>query len=686
MAETTLKFADGSGVNSTNQVVRAGQVQQAVMPQTPPLINQPVISANSLIAPPKPVVLPQPGVATLPSQFVNNLQPVMQQSQQGLVKAETREAAMKDDVLNRLMNQDKPDSQGTFNNSFNSVGGEDFLKGFTDENTKLAMMQGKFRTQEQRINSTAGSKIQRGYELGELSREEAVQVGNQALVVAAMQGNLNTARQIAMDTVNFAVQDREMELQNLTAQYDALNGIVDKQTQQLVDNKRIETQRELEEIDYTRKLSNEAIMSGLASVEEMQQLSNPNLDNTAKQSLAQSIMAKAASENRNMALEDRAFDQESELFSREMELQKFMASISGGDVDTQVVDIGGRKVLINSQTGQTIADLSGEQGVEASELALTQSQESINSLNTLLTENSGLNSAVGPNALSRSTNWFTKLFSADSWTGARSNFIGKVESLRSQLTLETLVQAKAQGATFGALSDSEMKVLSSAASKLGTWAIEKDGKVIGYNASQEDFKAEMDRINNFAKLDYILKGGDPASVGVQITQDGAVWTQNSDGSMMKLRESLPKQDFNSVGKTSASKGNTPYLKTLGTITGLDGSKFWKYGLDVDLKKGDPVKSPVSGKVIASGFEKGFGNTIKIQDPSGKIWRLSHLDKLGLKPGQTIGAGQVIGLGGNTGTTYSPGGGDGSHLDITVYQNGKPIAARQVKSLLDQIRV
>lgn len=142
--------------------------------------------------------------------------------------------------------------------------------------------------------------------------------------------------------------------------------------------------------------------------------------------------------------------------------------------------------------------------------------------------------------------------------------------------------------------------------------------------------------------------------------------------------------FNSVGKTSAS---TPYLKTLGPITGLNGSSLWQYGLDVDLKIGDPVKSPVSGTVIAAAPNGGFGNQVKIRTSDGKeIW-LSHLQSGVVKVGQTVLAGQLIGYGGNTGNTIAGKGGDGSHLDITMKEaSGKLLSAPQVKSFLDKIYV
>lgn len=138
--------------------------------------------------------------------------------------------------------------------------------------------------------------------------------------------------------------------------------------------------------------------------------------------------------------------------------------------------------------------------------------------------------------------------------------------------------------------------------------------------------------------------------------------------------------FNQAGNASAS---TPYLKTLGTITGGNGSELWSYGLDVDLKKGDPVRSPVSGVVIAAAPNGGFGNQVKIKTSDGnEIW-LSHLDSGSVKVGQVVNAGQIVGIGGNTGNTIALNGGDGSHLDITMKdKSGKLLTAPQVKSYLD----
>jgi hypothetical protein len=212
-----------------------------------------------------------------------------------------------------------------------------------------------------------------------------------------------------------------------------------------------------------------------------------------------------------------------------------LAQIQGAELENTI-----RETELSSLFTEPIGD----------EFVQSQAQANITEVGELL-QSGGLSTAVGTTILSRSPRgfWgtvgkastivgipglfkdaFTKL------TGEQQNFVAGVERLRSGLSLDALITAKSRGATFGALSDTEMRILSSSASKLGTWAVtDEGGNVLGYNAAEKDFRAELDKINNFSKLDYILKGGDPTNVGVTIQEDGTLWSRNSDGSYTQLR-------------------------------------------------------------------------------------------------------------------------------------------------------
>lgn len=142
---------------------------------------------------------------------------------------------------------------------------------------------------------------------------------------------------------------------------------------------------------------------------------------------------------------------------------------------------------------QTAADKKAEQeALKSAETAIPLLQDKIGSIDALKTSR-GLTGSVGPYAIARWTP-----FSIDK--GDRINFIAGVEQLTSKETLDALVNLKAQGGTLGALSDGEREMLQGAATKIGNWALkDKNGKVYGYEVSEGDFKAELDRIKELSQ-------------------------------------------------------------------------------------------------------------------------------------------------------------------------------------------
>lgn len=264
----------------------------------------PTITADSLSKPPKAAILPPPAPVTNPNQFVERLQPAIQQSNQGLIEANTREAKQREDVLGRLLNVNEPNSQSIYDSKFRGVGGEDYLKQFTDANTRLAQLQGVFNTGSQKVSSAPGqSQVFEGLQLNEVSRQKAVEVGNQALVVQALQGNVETARQIALDTTRFASEDRAAKLQSLIAQFDSLNGIVEGQEKQLIDTARIEAEKEYDQLKRLQATIDTAIQSGGATTEDMKTLIDPNISDERKLQIAQNVIATSA-------FKDKAFEQD----------------------------------------------------------------------------------------------------------------------------------------------------------------------------------------------------------------------------------------------------------------------------------------------------------------------------------------------------------------------------------------
>lgn len=91
-----------------------------------------------------------------------------------------------------------------------------------------------------------------------------------------------------------------------------------------------------------------------------------------------------------------------------------------------------------------------------------------------------------------------------------------------------------------------------------------------------------------------------------------------------------------------------------------------YGTDIDLETGDTVMAAFDGMVRIAKLNRSYGNVVIIRHNNGLETVYAHLSKILVEAGQTIEAGQQIGLGGNTGHSF------GSHLHFEMRYLGQAI--------------
>ena len=77
------------------------------------------------------------------------------------------------------------------------------------------------------------------------------------------------------------------------------------------------------------------------------------------------------------------------------------------------------------------------------------------------------------------------------------------------------------------------------------------------------------------------------------------------------------------------------------------------GLDFRAGTGDPVRATANGKVVSSGWAGGYGRMVEIDHGNGLSTRYGHLSEIGVKVGDQIRIGQVIGAVGSTGRSTGP---------------------------------
>ncbi len=106
-------------------------------------------------------------------------------------------------------------------------------------------------------------------------------------------------------------------------------------------------------------------------------------------------------------------------------------------------------------------------------------------------------------------------------------------------------------------------------------------------------------------------------------------------------------------------------------------KRFHYGIDIDLETGDAVNSAFDGKVRIAKKSKSYGNVIVIRHSNGLETYYAHLSKINVTVDQEVFAGDIIGLGGNTGRSR------GSHLHFEIRYLGQPINPTEIISFDDQ---
>lgn len=90
------------------------------------------------------------------------------------------------------------------------------------------------------------------------------------------------------------------------------------------------------------------------------------------------------------------------------------------------------------------------------------------------------------------------------------------------------------------------------------------------------------------------------------------------------------------------------------------------GVDFANKSGTPIPAFADGVVTGvGGTTNGFGNVVTLKDSGGNVHQYGHLQNANVKPGQKVKKGQQIAQMGKTGNSYSPSGGDPSHLDLRI---------------------
>lgn len=334
-----------------------------------------------------------------------------------------------------------------------------------------------------------------GGQQAQINREAAIAALPVQAQLAAAQGDLEMAQQHVDKMFQIKSQDALAQYQYKSKVVDAVYNFATTQEQRRLDALKVQEDRKYAEqqdfLKTQRTLLSSAVQQGApASVIEAINSGKSILD----------VISAAGQYN-------------GDVLARQIQ-QAQLRKLNTPDAPTgfkapEVKSINGQDMQWNSQTGkwETIAG-----GTPTNQAIVDATKDTISTISDLKTHK-GLKGTVGVYGVGR----WTPL-SVDK--AEQRDFIAGVSQLISQETLGSLINLKAKGGTLGALSEKELAILRSTASKISDWEIKDGDRVVGYEASEADFKRELDRIEMLAKRAQTKAlGYDPTYIP---TADGSI--------------------------------------------------------------------------------------------------------------------------------------------------------------------
>jgi len=153
-------------------------------------------------------------------------------------------------------------------------------------------------------------------------------------------------------------------------------------------------------------------------------------------------------------------------------------------------------------------------------------------------------------------------------------------------------------------------------------------------------------------------GSDPTLIrpGLKLTIGKKAASGSATQSSAKTTPSSTKSA--AAASTSSSSGYTLPVEgaTVGTgykVAGSMWSSGYHTGVDFVVPTGTTIKAIAAGTVVSAGWGGAYGNQVVIQHADGQYSQYAHMSALSVSAGQTVTAGQQIGLSGATGNVTGP---------------------------------
>lgn len=170
------------------------------------------------------------------------------------------------------------------------------------------------------------------------------------------------------------------------------------------------------------------------------------------------------------------------------------------------------------------------------------------------------------------------------------------------------------------------------------------------------------------------------STWIKVASYYAIWdTRNINPYKIDGRQLKEERAIKLVDSLNNRFASMPLVKTpITSDFGFRGYR-WHYGTDLDLDKGDSVRTVFDGVVRIVKYDgSGYGYYVVVRHYNGLETLYGHLSKQLVKTGQYVKAGELIGWGGSTGRSTGP------HLHFEVRYMGNPFDPERIYDFPDYV--
>ena len=156
--------------------------------------------------------------------------------------------------------------------------------------------------------------------------------------------------------------------------------------------------------------------------------------------------------------------------------------------------------------------------------------------------------------------------------------------------------------------------------------------------------------------------------GQQVATERAVSVAARTEAERVAGEAADREAADRAASEAAARRPSFVAPTVGRLTSTYGARWgtMHWGIDLANRIGTPIVSAADGVVVEAGPASGFGLWVRVRHTDGTITVYGHVDRILVRQGQAVKAGQQIATMGNRGQSTGP------HLHFEVWSGGVKI--------------